>query len=91
MPESLILPQLHPDFESSLDLLKLATDMTADKSKDMLQKFKPQLVDVINKYQRSGTGSNQLSEDDPDWGVVDLDNCVSGDDHKDFLRNFNTD
>ena len=35
--------------------------MTAYKSKEMLQHFKPQLVGAIDKHMRSGSGFNQLT------------------------------
>ena len=61
-----MLPDLYPDFVSSLDLRKLLAEMTADKSKDILQWFKPQVMDLIDKHMRFSNGTLQHSEDNPD-------------------------
>ena len=85
MPESLLLPDLRHDFASSLYIRKSVAEMTAGKSKEMLQRFKVQLVGVIDRRTRPRSRANQLSEDDPDRGSAPLENCVGGDDQKNFL------
>ena len=64
--ESLLFSDSHSDFASSLDLRKPATEMTDDKSKEMLQRFKLQLVDIVGRHMHPGSGADQLSGEDPD-------------------------
>ena len=42
-------------------------------------------------YEKSGNGSGQRNEDDPNWGKFTLDACVDGDDRANFLPNRNKD
>ena len=65
--------------------------MIVDEDKEMLQHFKLQIVEMIDRHTSSGSRSNKLSEEDPDWVTVSLENCVSSDDRENFLRKINTD
>ena len=47
---------------------------------------RPKLAVMVNKYELSGNGAGQRSEEDEDYGRVDFDNFFDGDDRGNYLE-----
>ena len=58
--------------------------MTRDKSKDILVSIRPKLAGMIANYELSRAGTRQRGEDEDEYGHVDLNLCVAGDDRRNF-------
>ena len=59
--------------------------MTRDKAKDIIVSIQPKLATMVHKYELSGNGAGQRSEEDGDYGCVDLEKCVDGDDRGNYI------
>ena len=89
-------PEFQPETQSLLDLhsdvvdpikLKLGNYvMTRDKAKDIVVSFRPKLATMVHKYELSGNGAGQREELDVDYGRVDLEKYVDGDDRGNYLE-----
>ena len=89
VPESAAMEGVHPKLSSSMKLPKReGVTMTAEKVKAKLGVAKPKLNYVIDKCERSGNGAGQRSDDSPDWGKLDIELCVDGDDRKNYHKCF---
>ena len=87
MPTLATYPDLHPELATSRDLPLLDYRTTRAKVKDKYNEMKNHLHGVIIRYERSGNGGMQRSDESPDWGRFGLDpeNVVAGDDRKTYL------
>ena len=65
--------------------------MSRDKAKDLIGKMKPKVLRLCDRYERSGSGGGQRSSDDEEYGHFDLDNCIEGDDRRNFLGHESSD
>ena len=85
-PQTEKLPNLHSDFCDSITLKLGKYVMTRDKAKDILVTIRPKLAKMVANYELSGNGAGQRSEEDEDYGRVDLEKCVDGDDRGTYLE-----
>ena len=86
VPDTENLPDLYEFFAESKKLPLGKYVMTRDKAKYLVVSVRPKLAKMVHKYELSGNGAGQRSEDDADYGRVDLENCVDGDDTANFIE-----
>ena len=88
--ETLVLPDLHDDFQSPIKLPLKEYHITRDKAKDVMTTIRPRLASMVENYELSGAGSGQCREEKQDqYGHFGLDLCEDGDDRKNFVKNGN--
>ena len=92
IPHSLVVPDLHEDFQSSKPLLLNVTPITADQVKKKLNDNRYKMVKLISDWERSGAGAGMVND------MIDEDNnsqdtaqqyeyeFLDGDDQKSFLH-----
>lgn len=89
VPVTRALPDLHPDLAIAKALPKRPEyDMTEEKSKALVATMRQELLKIIRKYNLSGSGADQVSEDSQSYGHVDLDKVIQekgSDDRGNFL------
>jgi len=86
-PVTASFPDLHDDFRSSIVLsANVSPTVTADKIKDKLANCRAKLLRLIADWEKSGNGSGQRAETEPDYGhvsddqqFVSIDNQGQGD------------
>ena len=101
-PRLAATPSLHPDFAQPRTLVKGDYVWTTDKVKTFLNDVRRNLTSMIERYERSGNGSNQAALDgdteeggdaDANWGRVrqvfiaaEGEATIDGDDRANFLQ-----
>ncbi len=58
--QTVVVSNLHDEFEVSIDCPKGAYELTPTKCKELLQDFKTKLRDMIKRYNASGNGSDMM-------------------------------
>ena len=86
VPYTQSLPNLHEDFVEPIPLPLKSFRLTRDEAKDILVSIRPKLAGMIANYELSWAGVGQLGEDKDEYGHVDLDKCVDGDNWRNFIR-----
>ena len=89
-PVSIKLPSLHEDFlqEHDLSLENMLCEVTHDQVKRWLQDRRAKLVNMINKWERSGNGAGNRSEGDKNYEIFNDDfRFQDDDDRANFLSN----
>ena len=86
VPITKCLPDLHEDFTDPIELHLGNYRLTRDKAKDILVGIRPKLAGMVANYELSGAGAGQRVEDNEEYGHVDLDMCVDGDDRRNFIK-----
>ena len=87
IPRSTALPDLHPELEKARDLPLLQYRTTRAKVKEKYDEMRGQLNGMIVKWELSGNGGHQRSEDADDFGHFDPEEVIDGDDKRNFLPN----
>ena len=92
IPHSLVVPDLHEDFQSSKPLPLNVTPITADQFKKKLNDNRYKMVKLISDWERSGAGAgmvnDMIDEDDNSQETTQQYEYefLDGDDQKSFLR-----
>ena len=84
-PFSTAYPNLHSDFVQQMLLEKGEYTLTQDRCKYILGEAKPQLVEMINRYERSGMGAMSRYDEAAEWGEFTIEKCDGIDDRSRFL------
>ncbi|KAG7355548.1 hypothetical protein IV203_000234 [Nitzschia inconspicua] len=88
IPTLTSLPDLHPDLADARELPLKEYRTTKAKVKEIHTEMTNHLHAMVMKWEQSGNGGQQRSDDDEDWGTFDPDLVVDGggdDDRRDFL------
>ncbi len=90
------LPDLHDDFAEAIAVPKGDYILTWKKAKNLVSQMKPKLLDICQRYEASGNGSNMPDSEDenegmypghPNWGFSNQEGAIKkiGDDRSAFL------
>ena len=79
-----VLPNLHDDFAMELPICKGDYTLTRKKAKNLIAQMKPKLLDICQRYEASGNGSNMQESDCESSDSAAL--KKNGDDRAAFLR-----
>jgi len=89
-PSSEVLPELHGDYEESMDLRRsnCPCDVTSDQVKSWVASHKTKLLLLIGRWELSGNGDGQRIEGSPNFGIIETENHLifGGDNRSDFLK-----
>jgi hypothetical protein len=89
VPMSRILPDLHFEFAESVELPLSEYRMSPEKAKAIISSMRPQIMKIIQRYELSGNGDGQLTNDDDDTHnnppAFNATNCIGGDTKAAFL------
>jgi len=85
IPTTTPLPDVHQELATAIQIPLRNYSITREKVKEKYNEMKNHLHSMILKYERSGNGGYQRSEDAQDWGEFDEDLVMDGDDRKNFL------
>ena len=96
------LPNLHDDFVEPVSVFKGEYTLTQKKAKNLIAQMKPKILDICQRYEASGNGSNMMDSDNEDddlyqghprWGTFNAERAMrkngeykNGDDRAAFLR-----
>ena len=83
IPNSIALPELHPDFTVSEKLFLIVALITRRELQDKLTSAWYKMVKVINDWERSGAAHGMAVEELEGEGVYKF---IDGDDRKNFLK-----
>ena len=61
-----VLPNLHDDFAEEVLVSKSDYTLTRKKAKGLIAQMKPKLLDICQRYEASGNGSNMMDSDNED-------------------------
>ena len=87
VPETQILPDLHPNHFTSIKLNLGEYRCTREKVKDFMVWVRPRLAKIVSKCELNGAGAGQMSlEDEDDYGHFYITRCEAGDDRAIFLK-----
>jgi hypothetical protein len=87
VPRLTVMGELHPELEEPRDLPLKEYRTTRAKAKDKYDEMKKLLHSVVNKWELSGNGGQQRSEDAEDYGYFDPYETTEGDNRRSFLPN----
>ena len=85
IPTLCTYPDLHVELTNARQLPLGDYRTTRDKVKEKYGEMKNHLHGMILKYERSGNGGMQRSDDSDDWGTFNLEEVTDGDDRSMFL------
>ncbi|KAG7361736.1 hypothetical protein IV203_036837 [Nitzschia inconspicua] len=87
VPTLTSLPDLHPDLADARELPLKEYRTTRATVKEIHTEMTNHLRAMVMKWEQSGNGGQQRSDDDEDWGTFDPDLVVDGgdDDRRNFL------
>ena len=83
IPNSIALPELHPDFTVLKKLFLNVAPITSSELQDKLTSTWYKMVKVVNDWERSGAGCGMAGEELEGEGVYKF---INGDDRKNFLK-----
>ena len=90
LPSSETLPELHGDYEESIDLRRsnCPCDLTSEQVKSWVASHKTKLLLFIARWELSGNGDGQRVEGDATFGIIDTEDHLifGGDNRSDFLK-----
>ncbi len=91
------LPKLHDGFSEQVAISKGDYTLSPKKTRNLNAQMKPKILDLCQRYETSGNGSNMMDSDNEDddmyqghprWGSFNEERAMrkSGDDNVAFLR-----
>ena len=86
IPETKYLPNVHEYFEESKKIPLGEYRMSRGKAKDLIVSIWPKFINIVRNYELSGSGSGQRAEEDSDYGRVNIEQCVEGDNKEKFME-----
>ena len=89
LPAMKVVQDLHPSLEEPRDLPLKEYRTTRSKVKEKYDEMKNQLHSMVVKWELSGNGGMQRSDDADDFGAFDLEEVIDGDNRRNFLPDGN--